>query len=86
MDTVIMQAIKEWSDEKDVQIIMSFNFQTCRWEFKFYKSCTEFIEEWKYIVPEAYMACQLEQFRGFSVLKMLAEAEEKFKEKTNDEK
>lgn len=86
MGTVYMQAIKEWSDEKDIQVIMEFNFQTCQWLFKFYKKCTDGIREWKFAVPESYLSGQFEQFRYFSVLNMLAEAEGKFKEKVNDKK
>lgn len=78
MDTVLMQAIKEWADKNNIQIIMEYNFQNCRWLFKFYKECTDGVREWEYVVPESYLTSTFEPQRGFSVIKMLAEAEEKF--------
>lgn len=86
MDVIFMQAIKEWTDKNDIQAIIEFNFQTCQWLFKFYKRCSEGVREWKYVVPESYLGNVFEPQRGFSVMSMLAEAEEKFGlvEKEND--
>lgn len=80
MGATYIQIIKEWSDEKDIQIIAEFNFQTGQWLFKFYKKCTDGIREWKYVIPDSLLTRKTGQFAYFSLLNMLAEAEEKFKE------
>lgn len=80
MDKIYMQTIKEYADNNNIHIIMEFDFQTCQWLFRFYKNCIDGIKSCEFTVPESYLTNTFEQKREFSLLSMLAEAEEKFKD------
>ncbi len=84
-----LSVINEWSDEHNIEIIMSYNFQTNVWKFEFFKKSTlhpGYSIHWEYSVPQSYLDCGFMRCRNFSVLKMLAEAETALNKADKDEK